>query len=194
MVFEEIWNSYQHALSNFILTKVQDIAAKEDILQEVSIKLYQAIQKGIDIKNYQTWLFQVTRNTIIDHFRKQQVLANFSKTESLDLDQNNEETACICDIAPFVIQHYLPEIYSHPLYLSDIEQIPQKQVAELLGLSLSATKSRIQRGRKKLKELALECFDIQSNERGQVVDFQLKPNCELPQELAHEMNKVNFSL
>ncbi|WP_422092232.1 hypothetical protein [Tenacibaculum ovolyticum] len=65
-------------------------------------------------------------------------------------------------------------------------------MAEILNLSLTATKSRIQRGRKKLKELITNCIDISYNKKGQISDFQLKNNCELPQELKDEIKRINL--
>ena len=47
----------------------------------------------------------------------------------------------------------LPEKYRLPLLLSELDGLPQKEVAKRLGLSLSAAKSRVQRGREQLKHL-----------------------------------------
>lgn len=191
MVFKEIWNKYNTQLLNFINTKVNDEAIADDILQEVSLKLFDNLQRKTVIQNYKNWLFQVTRNTISDYYRK-------TKKHSELFDDFSEDDkhsgTCVCDLSEFVIQTYLPEKYSKPLYLSDIEQIPQKEIAEMLNLSLTATKSRIQRGRKKLKELVNECIDISFNNRNQITDFQLKKDCSLPDELKEEMKKINLML
>jgi RNA polymerase sigma-70 factor (ECF subfamily) len=113
-----------------------------------------------------------------------------SKVNEVVSDYNSG--ACICDLSGFVIKEYLPEKYGKPLYLSDIEQVPQQEIAETLNLSLSATKSRIQRGRTKLKDLVSECVSISYNNRGQISDFQLKKGCELPRELKNEMDRINL--
>lgn len=189
MTFNEIWNKHKGHLLNFIKTKIDNEHIAEDILQEVSIKLLDNLNRKTEIKNNKTWLFQVTRNTIADFYRKNK------KHSELSIDQseiNANSSTCVCDLSGFVIQTYLPEKYSRPLYLSDIERKPQQEIAEMLNLSLTATKSRIQRGRKKLKELVSDCIDISYNNRGQVSDFQLKNNCELPQELKNEMERINL--
>lgn len=84
--------------------------------------------------------------------------------------------------------------YEKPLYLSDIEQKPQQEIADILQLSLTATKSRIQRARKQLKELISDCIEVTYNTKGQISDFQLKKYCELPPELKNEMERLNISL
>ncbi|MEE9361127.1 MAG: sigma-70 family RNA polymerase sigma factor [Cellulophaga sp.] len=189
MTFNKIWKIHKSPLLNFIKTKIDDAHIAEDILQEVSIKLFDTLKREIEIKNYKTWLFQVSRNTIADYYRKD------IKRSELSINQpetSNNSSTCVCDLSGFVIQTYLPEKYSKPLYLSDIEQKPQQEIAKMLNLSLTATKSRIQRGRKKLKELVNECIDISYNNRGQISDFQIKNNCELPQELKTEMERINL--
>lgn len=189
MTFNKIWDTYKDHLLNFVNTKVNDKHIADDILQEVSLKLYKSFAKEIEIKDYKNWLFQVTRNTIADYYRKQ------VKQDKIVINQpetNINFDPCVCDLSSFIIQQYLPKKYSEPLYLSDIEQKPQQEIADTLNLSLTATKSRIQRGRKKLKELAIECVDISYNNKGQITDFTLKKNCELPQELKNEMKRINF--
>lgn len=189
MNFEEIWEENKKQLFNFIKVKINDVSVSEDILQEVSIKLFNSIKKEGEIKNHQSWLFQVTRNTISDYYRKEKKVVKEVYNKS---DGTEATGACVCDLSDFVIQTYLPKKYGEPLYLSDIELKPQKEISEKLNLSLSATKSRIQRGRKKLKELISDCIEVSYNNRGQITDFQVKNDCELPKELIEEMKKLNL--
>lgn len=62
--------------------------------------------------------------------------------------------------------------------LSDLKGLKQKEVADKLGLSLTATKTRIQRGRKLLKEEITECFHVEVDKTGQLTAFDLKGSCE----------------
>lgn len=189
MTFNDIWNTHKSHLANFISTKVDQDHIVDDILQDVSIKLHHNLIRKTEIKNYKNWLFQVARHTVSDYYRKEK------KQNKLIINHPNtitESNTCVCDLSGFIIQNYLPKKYSIPLYLSDIEKKQQQEIAEILGLSLTATKSRIQRGRKKLKELVKECVDISYNNKGQISDFELKKNCELPQELKNEMERIHL--
>jgi RNA polymerase sigma-70 factor (ECF subfamily) len=133
----------------------------------------------------------VARNTIADYYRKNKKSAELTLPISEKADVSN---TCLCDLSSFIIQTYIPKKYSEPLYLSDIEQKSQKEIAETLGLSLTATKSRIQRGRKKLKKIVSDYVEISYNNNGQITDFQLKKNNELPKELIDEIEKLNLIL
>lgn len=189
MTFNDIWNNHKSHLLSFIKTKIDDEYIADDLLQDIGIKLHDNLNRKTAIKNYKTWLFQVTRNTIADYYRNNKKHTEIAANQD---EMNTDSSICVCDLSGFVIQTYLPEKYSKPLFLSDIEQKPQQEIAELLNLSLTATKSRIQRGRKKLKELVSECIDISYNSRGQLSDFQLKKDCELPQELKTEIERINL--
>jgi RNA polymerase sigma-70 factor (ECF subfamily) len=191
MDFNLVWSNHKDHLLNFIKVKIDNEHIAEDILQEVSIKLYENLNRKTEINNYKNWLFQVARNTIADYYRKHK-----KQTElAINLPVNDIDSGvCVCDLSGFVIKTYLPEKYSIPLYLSDIERKSQEEVSKKMNLSLTATKSRIQRGRKKLKEVINECIAISYNNNGQVSEFQLKKNCELPPELITEMKRINLVL
>lgn len=192
--FDAIWKLYNDSLYNLIANKTSNYQEAEDILQEVSLKLVAAIDNNSDIKNIKSWLFQVTKNTIADHYKgknrgeiKESI---FQQLHSSD----NEIEGCVCDIVGFVIKNYLPEKYAEPLYMSDIEKVPQKKIAEQMGLSISGMKSRIQRARIMLKEMVLECVEITYYQNNEVSNFSLKPNCDLPENLIAEIEKNKISL
>ncbi len=192
MKFENIWEEYKKPLLNFIKTKVNNNNIGEDIVQDVGIKLHTALYKNQEINNYKSWLFQVARNTIVDYYRKNKIPTTTIKDQP-EIAETSMSSACVCDLSGFVIQNYLPKQYADALYLSDIEQKSQKEIAKILDLSLTATKSRIQRGRKKLKELVTDCIEISYNTKGQITGFLLKDNCELPPELIIEIDKLNLT-
>ena len=191
MEFNTIWEEFKNPVENFIKIEINDVGAVDDILQEVSIKLLDNINRKTKINNYQTWIFQVTRNTISDYYRQKKKQSRYLPAST---DMTSATNNCVCDLSDFVIKNYLPEKYGTPLYLSDIEKIPQKEISKILNLTLTATKSRIQRGRKKLKELILECVDLSYNSRGQITGYKLKDNCNLPPELVIEIEKLKLML
>ncbi len=192
MTFEIIWKKHQPELLNFIKTGTPDKATIQDVLQEVGIKLYLALQAQQPIKNHQTWLFQVVKNTMVDFYRQKQKRPYLKADLSLENVNHEIVDPDINDLLGFIIQTYLPEEYGAPLYLGDIERLPQKVVGHILNLTLPATKSRIQRARKKLKEVLMEFFEIQQNDKGEILDFQVKTDAILPKELLQEMRRLHF--
>jgi RNA polymerase sigma-70 factor (ECF subfamily) len=64
--------------------------------------------------------------------------------------------------------------YREALTLVELEGFTQQATAERLGLSLSGMKSRVQRGRKQLKQMLDECCVIQLDRRRGLVDYEVR--------------------
>ncbi|WP_336070452.1 sigma-70 family RNA polymerase sigma factor [Mesoflavibacter sp. CH_XMU1404-2] len=183
----EVVQEFYEFLKAYIIKKTNDINLAEDIVQEVMLKLVESHKKNIEVNNIKAWLFQVTRNTIADYYKdyynKNKIEFNFNE----DWKENSISSDTVSSIleSDFIIPMIglLPEKYAKPLHLSDIENIPQKDIALQLNLGLSATKMRIQRGREKLKSLFIECCDIQYDKSGNFSSCTIKPHCTPLQEI-----------
>ena len=72
----------------------------------------------------------------------------------------------------------LPDPYRQAIMLAEIEGLPQKAVAEKLGLSFSGAKSRIQRARSLVRDLLDQCCHFTYDGRGNVIDYERHgPDC-----------------
>lgn len=74
----------------------------------------------------------------------------------------------------------LPSPYREALTLTELEGMTQKDAAFMLGISLPAMKSRVQRGREKLRETLEACCHIALDARGAVVSCEPRPDGRLP--------------
>lgn len=189
MELEKLWEKYSPSLQQFIQSKVASTEDAKDILQDVGLKFHKASHSATTIANPRTWLFQVSRNTIADYYRRQ-----FARSWEAAPNLSADSASCPCDLVEFVITNYLPEKYARPLLMSDIQKLPHKEVSRVLGLSLSATKSRILRARKQLKTMTEKCVDIDYNRHGHFVDYELKQQCHLPEDLMEEIRRLEIKI
>lgn len=170
---EKIWKTYHGALRRFIRKRVEDAATADDLLQEVFIKIHAKIDTLKDAARIQGWLYQIARNVIIDHYRRQKKME--ALPEELANPKRDDRRALIelagC-VRPMIDR--LPAAYRDVLVLSELEGRTQKEVAKAEGLSLSGAKSRVQRGREKLKGLVLECCHVEFDRRGNIADYERK--------------------
>jgi RNA polymerase sigma-70 factor, ECF subfamily len=170
---ETIWGEYNAKLHRFIASRVADPSTVDDLLQEVFIKIHQRIGTLEDDARIQSWLYQVTKNAVIDYFRGQKPMAEIP--EEASILEKSENTALMelaeC-IRPMVER--LSLTHREAMVLSELEGLTQKEVAERLGVSLSGAKSRVQRGRTKLKELMMDCCHIEFDHRGSVIGYDPK--------------------
>lgn len=169
-----IWLAYKDALRNYILKIVKDDDTANELSHEVLMKVYSSCCSGNKIRNVRSWLFQIAYNTCMDYFKRQ------TKRGCLCEDIASEEDDLIYKKAGEFIEpliQLLPEKYARPLEMADLKGFKQQEVAEILGLSLTATKSRIQRARQMLKEQITDCFHVEVDKNGNLTAFNIKGTC-----------------
>ena len=171
---EHIWNEFHEMLHSFIQGRVGDSAIADDILQEVFIRIHIRIHTLKDDSKIQSWIYQITRNAIIDFYRTRKTMEELP--DSLMYEERKPEEKTRQDIETFFVPmiQSLPEKYREALILSEIQGLTQKKTAEKLGLSLSGGKTRVQRGRTLLKKRLLDCCHFEIDSRGNVIDYQKK--------------------
>lgn len=182
----ELWLKYKDALRNYIFKIVKDEDTANGLSHEVLMKVYSSCCSMRTIRNVRSWLFQIAYNTCMDYFGRQS-----KKTEIQCDPDTTDENPIYREAAEFVepLIKLLPEKYACPLEMSDIKGMKQQEVADALGLSLTATKSRIQRARNLLKEQITECFHVEVDKNGNLLAFDIKGSC--PSLQAHVKNSIN---
>ena len=171
---EQIWTEYHANLHSFIQRRVSDASISDDILQEVFIRVISRIDTLKDGSKIQSWLYQIARNTIIDHYRAHKVMEEVPETLVAEEVEPGEKARQEIERCLLPMIQSLPEHYHQAVILSEIEGLTQKEVAEKQGLSLSGAKSRVQRGRAMIKEMLLECCHFEFDSLGRVIDYKGK--------------------
>ncbi len=179
-VLESIWNEYGERLRRFLRARVARPEDADDLAQEILIKVHKNLAQLKETDKLQSWLFQIARNALTDHYRKTGVNpAGASATqEELAFDGQEdgsiraELTGCL---EPFLKQ--LPDKYRDAVTAVDLQGQPQNRLAEQWGLSYSALKSRVQRGRALLRELFFQCCSYEIDARGRITGYQSKNGC-----------------
>ena len=174
----DAWAGFQARLSAYVRRRV-DPASVEDVVGAVLLRLvrHQEALKAAD--NPTAWMLRVAANAVADHHRRRAVedrtLEAF-RSESPPLDQAPEEEGqgstaefARC-LIPFI--RCLPPAYGEALMLTEIEGLAQPEAARRLGLSVSGMKSRVQRGRAKLRQALLRCCAVETDRWGNVLDYR----------------------
>lgn len=174
-----LWQSYRDQLYYFILKRVGDAPTAEDIVQEVMLKVLTNVNTLKEKDKLRPWLYQISRNAIIDYYRQKRDTAALPDTLATELrdEQDNDtlQELANCCIRPFVQQ--LPEPYQEAVQLAELRGYSHKEVAHQQAISLSAAKSRVRRGRQLLKGLFLQCCQFEFDQRGAVTDFHTANQC-----------------
>jgi len=166
---ESIWNEVASQLRSFIRSRVRDHAAAEDILQDVFLKIHQKLPRLRASERVEAWVWRITRNSISDYFRK------LRPTQELpaEVATAQEKAADGPDLRPCV-RRFLNELapdYRDALVLTEWQGLTQDEMGKRLGLSSSGAKSRVQRARRQLKKLLLDCCRFELDRRGNVLEM-----------------------
>ncbi|SRX73234.1 sigma-70 family RNA polymerase sigma factor [Aequorivita antarctica] len=169
-----LWIEYKSGLKYYILKKLKNEDLADELSHEVLMKIYNSCCSGNEIKNIKSWIYQIAHNTVIDYLKSENKFTN-EVTEKFESDENNTYEEAEKFLEPLI--KLLPDKYALPLLLSDIEGVSQIEVSKKMNLSLTATKSRIQRARKLLKEKIIECSNLEINAKGRPISIEIKADC-----------------
>jgi RNA polymerase sigma-70 factor (ECF subfamily) len=174
---DQIWRDYHSGLLSFIRRRVDAADLAEDVLQDVFVKVHSRLDTLANTDRIQSWLYQIARNTIIDYYRARKSAEPLPDEMAEQLVHDNDEEWRELGKCVLPMIERLPEGYRKAILLSEIDGLPLKEVAERLNLSLPGTKSRVQRGREKLKKAFLDCCHVKFDSRGKPVDWWPKDSC-----------------
>ena len=165
MHLTEIYDQYYQRVRKFILHTVRNDWLADDLVQETFIKVNQNLENLRDPAKLQAWIFRIAHNLCQDYFRQQ------GKSTDLGIEEVSEET--VASKAPttqkqeleqgqmrkcvFGLVNRLPESLRSVIILSDISEFNQREIAEILGITVwENVKIRLHRARKRMKALLRE--------------------------------------
>lgn len=169
MTTQQIWTELSNHLLNFILTKVKVREDAEDILTEVFEKVHLNLHKLENKDKPEAWVFAITRNAINDYYKTANKAITLYEEHGTE-NQTSREQELLTKLQACMLNmmNLLPDKYREPLIMGELDGKNQQEVANAFGLSLPGAKSRIQRGRKMLKEMLVECCKVDINEKRQI--------------------------
>jgi RNA polymerase sigma-70 factor, ECF subfamily len=183
--FQAIYDDYQSRILRYIAHLVGEHEA-EDVTQEVFVKVSKALKDFRGDSQLPTWIYRIATNTALDRLRSpsfQRVSASTS-TEAAEKDEGeiDEHGLWAEKTTPSVEQQLvrkemnecissfiekLPESHRTVFVLSDLEGLKDREIAEILEITLNTAKIRLHRARERLREeLAANCesYWIEENE------------------------------
>ena len=182
-----VWSDLEARLRPFVARRVSSSTDVDDVLQNVFLRMQRGLSELRDDQRFGPWVYKVARNAIADHRRavSRHPTSSISSTEEPAIliveegeGEGGAEEDLAAHVAPFIA--LLPSPYREALTLTELEGITQKEAAAMLGVSLSGMKSRVQRGRQRLRDLFESCCEIALDARGHVVACEPRPERPVP--------------
>ena len=165
--FAEIMDRYRNPITNYLYRFLNDYEEAVDLAQETFVRVYFAIDRYHTQFAFSTYIYRIATNLAISEIRRRKRRRLLSLTglfqseadeavefqppdlkplaDKVMVDEERDQTIARAIAA-------LPEKYRVPIILRDIEGRSYDEVADIMGLGLGTTKSRISRARALLKE------------------------------------------
>lgn len=165
--FEELVEKYKQPVINVIARTLRDPTEAEDLAQNVFVQVFKSADRYKATAKFSTWLFTIARNLCLNEIRRRSrhpaESLETSQSDNDDLPARQFEDVKIFSPGENALQgeleekvqaalKELPENQRTAILLCRQDELSYEDISEVLGCSLSATKSLIHRGRETLKE------------------------------------------
>jgi RNA polymerase sigma-70 factor (ECF subfamily) len=167
--FDNVYGEFHSRIGRY-LERMVGKGEAEDLTQEVFIKINKGLERFEGKSSLSTWIYRLATNAALDRLHSQPFRENKQKISLSDMrDESEAEEKDICVqekelsaereairtemnecIREFVDK--LPENYRTVIILSELKDLKNQEIAEILGISLDAVKIRLHRARERLKE------------------------------------------
>lgn len=191
--FKEVFEQFHPKILHY-LSRMTNPHEAEDIAQEVFDKVSRSLRNFKGESKLSTWLYRIATNAAIDRMRSSSFKCSSEHTSIEDitgiedrnvwLDHNKtstDQTVIRKEMSECIREFIdkLPSDYKTVILLSDLEGFENKEIADILQVSLDTVKIRLHRARAKLKEILNEGCDFYHNEQN-IFACDRKPSQILP--------------
>lgn len=151
--YEELYRLYARAMFNVSLRITNDEAEAEDVLQEAFVSAFQYLKTYNKSASFGAWLKRIVVNKALNHIKRRR-LETIPMEDELDIVEEYEIVDFDYDVAQ--VKHameQLPDGYRTVFSLYLIEGYDHGEIAKIMGITESTSKSQYNRSKKKLLEI-----------------------------------------
>jgi RNA polymerase sigma-70 factor (ECF subfamily) len=152
--FSILVRAYELPVFNYVLRLVGDRSLAEDLTQEVFIRVYQGLPNFSLRCRFTTWLFQVTKNRVLDELRaserRPRALVALDEMPPLEVVDARFERVEAIDALWRAVESLSVDL-KMALLLRDIVGMPYTEIADALEITLATVKWRIYKAREEVQ-------------------------------------------
>jgi RNA polymerase sigma-70 factor (ECF subfamily) len=165
------WHDVIARLTQWVRQRVSEPTEADDLVQDILERLVRHGERLVTVGNPLGWMHRIAVNALIDHYRRLKphvALPEALPTEAADAIEASRGALAGC-LRPLVM--HLDPLSREALLATDLGGKSQVEAAHEAGIAVSTMKSRIQRGRQKLRDAVLQCCHVELDRRNSVIDF-----------------------
>ncbi|MEO0896589.1 MAG: RNA polymerase sigma factor [Bacteroidota bacterium] len=150
-----LYQLYNRAMYNLCIRMLGDQAAAEDALQEAFVNAFSNIHRFEGRSSVGAWIKRITVNKCLSILNKRKLFFEALDERVMNLEEDKQEAYIWADISPARVHQEikkLPEGCRVIFNLYQLEGYDHQEISEILGVSVSTSKSQFHRARKLLRE------------------------------------------
>lgn len=156
--FEELYRRYIRCVYSLCLRMTQNVAEAEDITQEVFVHLFRKIGSFRGESAFMTWLYRLTTNHVLMHFRKRGARRELKTDDTTPVHavEGGERAGRIPVLDHIALNKAVAQLSPDCriiFILHDVEGYEHEEIGRMLRCTVGTSKSQLHKARKKLREL-----------------------------------------
>jgi len=174
-LMEQLIETYQHRLFRYLLFLTGNRDLSQDLFQETWLRVLERGSQYNGRARFDTWMFTIARNLMIDQTRKR-VMVSLDESTDSDMDWNREHPIDLTANTPSPFDHFQSQeqaarvgnalVGLHPLYREVLvlrfhEELSLEEISQITRSPLSTVKSRLYRGMAALKPVLQPVCEVQ---------------------------------
>lgn len=160
--FEQLMRRHESRMYAVAVRMCGNREDAQDCVQDAMLRVYRALDRFKGQSSFSTWVYRITMNTCLDELRRRKVRAStsldtllesgWSPSDETDTPERHalrseQRTALAKAIAE------LPEDMRSAIVLRELQGLSYEEISDVLSVNVGTIKSRISRGREKLRQL-----------------------------------------
>lgn len=174
----QAWDELSRDLYGFIRPRVANDADARDVLQNVLLRMHTGLGGLKSRDRLAPWMRSIARNALADHYAararfpiiEDAAVRTVADGETGGESEDEDDPAARLSQVLVGFVDMLPEPYRTAVRLTELEGRTHREAAQSAGVSLSAMKSRVRRGRGQLRTMLTDCCEIALDARGKVIE------------------------
>lgn len=147
--FTEIYRRYSAKVHAYCVSMIMEQDIAEDIFQETFIRFYKSIDKNFVNINIPGYLMKTAKNLSLNYFRDKKQNIRIEDAEAIIADSNSYENTELINLIMRALD-LLDDKYKEAFVLREFNGMSFQEIADIMDLSLTNSKSRVTRARQKL--------------------------------------------
>ena len=192
------WKELEGQLRPFVARRLSAAADIDDVMQDIYLRIQAGVGELRDSERFGPWVYRLARSALADHGRSRarhplpltEPTDEGAAVPATDIPGDSDgsaEQGLASHLAAFIAA--LPSPYREAVTLTELQGMSQKDAAEMLEISLSGMKSRVQRGRQQIREMLQACCEIALDARGHVLSYDRRVDGKVPESCCEVLKK-----